>query len=383
MLHDIICPLCMKRFPANNVVFRHSDAGLRAAGRDLQAYRVPDIYRKAYYARHAIPVADAMELKTVDPAYFPEEEKFYSDGLLTSLRCAEGYTMSDQVCPFCHGKLYAGAGSMPMQQMAIIGGSNSGKTTFEAAMIYQLTRSGIGCINNTLNGKGGIDSAVENNIRILRKGSQEKLEKLQQGAVSEWSATENYHGPYIFQITPGQGSDSFALAFYDLPGEQFRNDIEMVRRRAPYIATAKTCLCLVDLNDITTVTDVIAALSTHFGHGMKENGVNLALVLYKADLLSRAVDGITQVVTPMQIAANAPVDMNLIEYASKQLEQFVVAREGHLKGAYASICALLGAENVRLFIAQAFDENGDFDPRGCEVPLLWSLARQGIYPHTH
>ncbi len=381
MLYDIICPLCMKRYPANNVVFRHSDAGLRAAGRDLKEYRVPDVYRQAYNANHAIPVSNAVDLKVVDPAYFPEEDKAYTDGLLTALRCGEGYSMSERICPFCHNKLYAGAGSMPMQQMAIIGGSNSGKTTFEAAMIYQLTNSGIGCINNTLNDKGGIDASVENNINILLRGSQQRLEKLQQGGVPEWSATENYHGPYIFQISPGQGSVPFALAFYDLPGEQFKNNITMVQRRAPYIATAKTCLCLVDLNDISTVTDVIAALSSHFGQEMKANGVNLALVLYKADLLSQAVDGITKVVTPMRIGTGMPVDMNQIEFASKQLERFVVKKEGRLMGAYNAICSLLGAENVRLFIAQSFDENGNFDPRGCEVPLLWSLARQGIYPH--
>ena len=75
----------MKRYPANNVVFRHSDAGLRAAGRDLKEYRVPDVYRQAYNANHAIPVSNAVDLKVVDPAYFPEEDKAYTDGLLTAL----------------------------------------------------------------------------------------------------------------------------------------------------------------------------------------------------------------------------------------------------------------------------------------------------------
>ena len=205
----------MKRYPANNVVFRHSDAGLRAAGRDLKEYRVPDVYRQAYNANHAIPVTNAVDLKVVDPAYFPEEDKAYTDGLLTALRCGEGYSMSERICPFCHNKLYAGAGSMPMQQMAIIGGSNSGKTTFEAAMIYQLTNSGIGCINNTLNDKGGIDASVENNINILLRGSQQRLEKLQQGGVPEWSATENYLRAFNEMYNAGTLDPNFYLTTDD------------------------------------------------------------------------------------------------------------------------------------------------------------------------
>ena len=69
-----------------------------------------------------------------------------------------------------------------------------------------------------------------------------------------------------------------------------------------------------------------------------------------------------------------------IEIASKKLENFVISRDGRLQGAYSAICAMLGEKNVRLFMAQAFNDDGDFDPCGCEVPLLWSLARQGLYP---
>lgn len=380
MLFDIVCPFCMARFAANNVVFRHNERDLRAAGRPVEEYRCADPYRKAYFARHGLPAGGAQDNRVVDPGYLPEECKTYSEGLLIRLRCAEGYQMEERLCPFCHSRLYASAGRLPMQQMAIIGATNSGKTTFEAAMIHQMTRSGMGCINNTLDETGRLDNVVQENVQLLLKRSGQRLGKLNQPDAGEWGATENYHGPYIFSVAPGGGAAAFSLAFYDLPGEHFRNNINLIKLRAPYIASAKTCLCLIDLNNIASVTAVIGALNTNFGDEMKRNGVNLALVLYKADLLYEAVNDIREVVQPLTVAAGAPLDMTQIEVASKKLENFVIKKDDILRGAYHAICSLLGEDNVRLFMAQAFDEEGGFAPRGCEVPLLWSLARQGLYP---
>lgn len=390
MLFDIVCPLCMKRYPANSVVFRHNAVNLDATGNDLARYRGEDRYLQAYYTTHGIAKGSAIRMKVVDPAYFPEQDKVYSDGLLVGLRNRNGYQMEDRVCPYCHNKLYTSAGRMPMQQMAIVGASHSGKTTFEAAMIYQLRRDGIGCINNTLNEQGQIDDVVERNIEILMRGDPDRIangtmdgrpvERVR--ASSGWSATENYHGPYIFSLTPGAEAQPLALAFYDLPGEHFRTNIQMISQKAPYIATARTCLCLVDLADIGTVSDVITALSSNFGTKMKQNDVNLALVLYKADQLEQAVEGIAKAMTPLTFQPHQPIDMHRIDASSEQLLKFVASRDYRLEGTYNAISDMLGRENVRLFMAQSFDEFGNFAPRGCDLPLLWSFARQGLYPQT-
>ena len=380
MLYDIICPMCMQRYPANNVVFRHSETELKAMGRDPRAYLTSDVYRQAYYASHAIPAAQTTGFKVVDPAYFHEQDKEYHDGLLTGVRCGAGYLMRERVCPYCHNSLYAGAGRMPLQQMSIIGGTQAGKTTFEAAMIYQLMQLGIGCTNNTLNEAGGVDKVVENNIQILLKDSSGELGKLQQGATPEWGSTTDYHGPYIYQIATGF-SDPFALAFYDLPGEDFRLNIGRVKNRAPYIGIAQTCLCLIDLANIDTIADVISALNVHFAEEMKNHRVNFALVLYKADRLYKETE-VKKVIEPITLGAKSPVDMAQIDFGSMQLEKFVLTTNVRLQGAYNSICAMLGEENVRLFVARSFDDGGAFSPSGCEVPLLWSLAKQGLYPKS-
>ena len=86
--------------------------------------------------------------------------------------------------------------------------------------------------------------------------------------------------------------------------------------------------------------------------------------------------------TPLTFQPHQPIDMRRIDASSEQLLKFVASRDYRLEGTYNAISDMLGRENVRLFMAQSFDEFGNFAPRGCDLPLLWSFARQGLYPQT-
>ena len=399
MLYDIICPLCTRRFAANDVVFRHSAAGVNSVNADVADYRGTDYYMQAFNTRTGIK-QNAVRMRAVDPAYFREQDKIYSNDLLVGLHSELGYRIDERICPYCHNKLFAGAGRLPMQLMSIIGSTHAGKTTFEAAMIYQLGRDGIGCTNNTLDEFGNRDDVVEQNIRILMRGDPERRRDVAQEETiralswgqaapqapgqnnkDNWHATEQYNGPYIFSLSPGQGATAVNLAFYDLPGEHFRTQVEMIRRRAPYIATAKTCICMLDLTNLEASEYVVSTLhSSGFGEEMRANQVNMALVLYTADQLNQYIEGLTRVVSPTVVKPGAPIDLTKIEADSAQLLRFVVPRNPKLQSLYNAISEMLGDQNVRLFTAQAYDEAGNFAPRGCDIPLLWSFARQGLYP---
>ena len=85
MLYDIICPLCTRRFAANDVVFRHSAAGVNSVNADVADYRGTDYYMQAFNTRTGIK-QNAVRMRAVDPAYFREQDKIYSNDLLVGLR---------------------------------------------------------------------------------------------------------------------------------------------------------------------------------------------------------------------------------------------------------------------------------------------------------
>lgn len=383
MIYDIVCPLCMKRYPANNVLFRHNVVNLAANGRTVEDYREIDPYLQAYSQTHGIDRRQPARPKVVDPAYVPEQERRYSpEGLLTGVRSGAGYILEERVCPYCHNKLYANAGRMPMQQMSIIGYTHSGKTTFEAAMVYQLTKDGIGCINNTLNEYGQVDEVVAQNIRILMNGDPARPESQQVVSSESWNATQGYHGPYIFALAQGAEIPPVSLAFYDLPGEHFRSNPGMIEKNAQYIGTAQTCLVLIDLENISGASFVIDSVLRMFGEPMKQNQVNVALVLYKVDQIGMAVNGAYHIPAPLDLRGHKPLDLVHVDADSDAILKFIVSKDYNLQGAYNKISSAFGSENVRFFTAQAFDSSGRFMPRGCDIPLLWSFAKQGLYPHT-
>lgn len=383
MIYDIVCPLCMERYPANNVLFRHNVLNLTANGQDMEAFRAVDPYLQAYNTKHGIEKRQPPRPKVVDPAYVPEQDRRYSpEGLLTGVHSAAGYVLEDRICPYCHNKLYTNAGRMPMQQMSIIGYTRSGKTTFEAAMIFQLTKDGIGCINNTLNEYGQVDEVVKQNIEILMHGDPARPETQQVSSSESWTATQGYHGPYIFALAQGADVPPVSLAFYDLPGEHFRAAPDMVARNASYIGTAQTCLVLIDLENISSISFVMNSVLTKFGAKMKQNNVNVALVLYKVDQIGASINGLNTVPAPLDLRGHKPIDLKRVDADSDAILKFIVSKDYNLQGAYNSVSSELGKDNVRFFTAQAFDSSGRFMPRGCDVPLLWSFARQGLYPHT-
>lgn len=395
-MYEILCPQCMKRYRANNVVFRHNIQKLKGLVGNVAPYFCNDPYRTAFRAsRDDISGSGQaeetrgtfledessrafMDAKTVDPAYLDEQNKVYQDGLLVGVRSA-GYQLDQRCCPFCHNNLYTNAGRMPLQQLSIIGYTTAGKTTFEAAMMYQLIQDGLGCVNNTLDSDGLLNDEVQRNIEVLKKGDPANPNTVRMSSAVSWKGTEQYHGPYIYALYP-EGQAPTSIAFYDMPGEAFQKEPGRVRKRAAYIGTAQTCFLLVDLKNIDSVTIVINAVMNQFGEEMRANGVNVAVVLYKMDQMSQAIRDTNHVPEPLNLSNGKPVNLSLVDANSEAIRHFAVETNPNLNSAYRALAGLLGEDHIRFFTAQTFDGDGTFHPRGCDVPLLWSFARQGLYP---
>lgn len=372
MLYDIICPKCGQRYGPNSVVFRHNRDSLNALGFGQDYYLDQDWYISYFNGTHENKEEDRNLMKVVDPAFVAESNCHYQDGLLVGVRSSAGYELSERLCPFCHCALHRSAGRLPLQQMAIIGYTNAGKSTYEAALLRQFHDNGIGLVTETLDKKGRIDNTLMENLHYL------------EGSVlgdAPLGNTGNFNGPYIYQFAHSSLAQPFALAFYDLPGEAFRNRPLDVVSNAPYIGTAQTCLMLLDLKDLPNIHFVFDTLLTYFQQQLITNRANIALVLYKADQLHEVIAS-NRLPPMMNVRAGKPVDFNEVDIKSQQILKFIVYQNPDLQAAYHTITGALGNDNVRFFLAQAYDSEGKFNPSGCDVPLLWSLARQGVYPHT-
>ena len=63
----------------------------------------------------------------------------------------------------------------------------------------------------------------------------------------------------------------------------------------------------------------------------------------------------------------------------KQICQYVVANNERLCQLERAVLGVVEPDQVRWFIASALQQE-KFQPYNCDEPLLWSLARLGLYP---
>ena len=65
----------------------------------------------------------------------------------------------------------------------------------------------------------------------------------------------------------------------------------------------------------------------------------------------------------------------------KQICQYVVANNDRLCQLEKAVLGVVEPERVRWFVASALQQD-KFQPYNCDEPLLWSLARMGLYPRV-
>lgn len=368
--YDIICPKCFQRFGPNNVVFRRVD---RAEGEELMV----DPYVYHYEFQRGNPGYALRSYGYVDPAQLSPSKRVYRDRLLTGVvddnaGAMSGVTLTQRLCPFCHAPLHESAGRQPTHVVSVTGFTGAGKTTYEAALLYQLLRGPMGLIN------GNGDCALERNIK-----------KLQEGAGRDWDTTDTYLGPYVYDCTspladPNQKKGHrkrFSLVFYDLPGEKF-SDYSEIDRNGRHIVHSDTCIFLVDLQNPGPAIQVFHNIATNFITGKQKLELNLALLLYKSDQmgeLRECIFNFSGLLGARDYSSGQSVDEEAIRNTDNQIREYLIKNDPRLAQLQNAVLGVVDPEQARWFVASALQQ-GQFQPYNCDEPLLWSLARRGLYP---
>lgn len=370
-LHEIFCPYCMRKYPANNVVFRRpilrDGTGENIDKRDY----AEDPYIEKYNAQFSEKMPTNLP-KTVDPAYVPFEDdyrEYNNAGMLIALKDIDGDNsmLTARICPYCHNYINSLSGTEKHHIISVVGFMGSGKTTYESALIYALRQDHFGCINAS---ECRNANALEDGIDALLRGE-------------EVNSTQAKEGPFHYQITFGNSAaTNFLMSMVDLPGEKFSesNALKTVGRAIP---ASDTCVFLVDLENSSKACSVLGSLITNYRNKLTAGNVNIAVVLYKADKLLKMFPDVPEFLTFRQerdYTGCAPVNLERIEKNSNEILKYVVRHDAMLDSLNTSLHSNnIPDENIRWFAAFS-TQKGKLAPNNVEEPLLWSLARKGMYP---
>ncbi|MEI6131420.1 MAG: GTPase domain-containing protein [Bacillota bacterium] len=360
-----MCPYCFKIIWKNNVVFRKKDGE-----------KVTDEYIKAYEKNKGNEDFSRNDYKYVDPAFFPEHEKKYSDSnLLLSIRDKTGNELDDRLCPYCHSEFHTGFGERETFPFSVIGNTNAGKTTYLSAISKQVKNS----IFLNLIHVGG-EKTIERYGEVLDKTEFKDLSDNSKSTVA-------FLGPYIYDAitnipvtkkTPKKKDAT--LVFYDLPGESFKNP-EDISKNASYISHSSGWIFLIDPTmDHKNAVSVFDSIYNSFIASGNRHKTNIALVINKGDLLTDI--GNDEYFTAMQQRTyfeKEPLDLQLVKKNSDEIRRVIVNKSGDLRALEANVSKFFGEKNFSWFITSCFNQDG-FKPINCEEPFYWLLSKIGLYP---
>lgn len=372
------CPWCLRELQANNVVFR-----VPAIDHNAQSMR-PDAYLRNY----KVSTGDAFALDStavyteiVDPAFLhPGDTLLYAGSYLKGVRVVrEGleFDLEVRLCPHCHNPLHKNAGLYDEKIVAVVGTRNAGKSTFLASMLYQLRADEVAMHNVACRADGNLNRTIDEYLEILTGGD----------------VVDSTHGkmePITYQAEQlDQDKEPVFLTFQDIPGEDFASEEETkIRQTSSFIARAGLCIFLLDLENLNAAKQVADNLWHNYSEELKSNGVYMAMVLYKGDLLKRVFPDLkdsvdfspsksndnSKAVSLKDIYTNSDAIYNEVVKAKQSLQQIENVFRRHKFG-----------KRMRWFMANGMQQSCkgpglEFAPHGCDQPILWWLGENGQYP---
>lgn len=362
---DIFCPYCMKKYRPNNVVFRKS-TGEKTVDPYLQYYFTN--FRDEEWLTKTYPV--------IDPAFLDADALSFDEyGILRTVEhYSEPAPLRQRLCPYCHNPHHIKAGMITPFIASVIGLVSSGKTTFEAALIDSLRQDHFGALNFSFRSSGEKLETIEDNIG-----------KLKANDMSSWFETKKMDGPYSYLLDfPDEKIASTMLTMVDLPGEYFQDPEErnMLITCGRAISHSGVCIFLVDLNQMDKCSTVLANIMDAYGPELIRGEIDFAVVLYKADKLEHYFPNKPRFMgigVEREYAGGKPVNFERLQENSRQIETFIVKKNGALDGLNKSLMGNIHNDHLLWFAAYSI-KNGQYRTNSIEEPLLWSMAKHGLYP---
>lgn len=230
---SITCPFCFSSFSAQEMLFRC--VALNCSG------RAPDSVYATVRGFAPTPMGKVL----------PGAQRSFGVPRVAECDTCNGETRT-RICPKCHFELSHDVGQIDQRIIAIIGGSNTGKSHYIAALITRLQHE-VGAnfhFSVSMLGDGTRDRWLNDFYRPLFE-NKTVLQPTLRGSVD--SRVKN---PLIFRLTLSQGNHIRALnlSFFDTAGEDMAFlAVDTLSIEARYITQADGIIVLLDPLQIDSV----------------------------------------------------------------------------------------------------------------------------------
>ncbi len=371
------CPHCFRAFRGNNVVFR-CDSGERKT----------DPYLKSYHRENGNPAFERADYGFVDPANLqPHQLEIGERGFIigvtnpdTSIRTP----LSKKLCPYCHNELPRRFGECETKYIAVVGVSNSGKTTYLAATNDSLSKKNWNW--------GSVDSEKS---RLL----DQITDMYAMNDPDAQVATKETQGPYYYYFIPPTAEGATAvpqhLVFFDAPGEFYVSADKINRSLATFLSQADGIIFIVNAAEELEKSAAGSRVNVNsILQAFQESGIltdkKIAIVFNKLDKIKSRL-GLKSIDEFIPPATGDDIDPNKIKTQSDTIRALMLGNGAQVQNptqillsSYMTKIEKVFGNNCKLFATRLLleDDKGNFTfmSQGAETPLLWLLSECGAFP---
>ncbi|OCA88073.1 hypothetical protein A8F94_09650 [Bacillus sp. FJAT-27225] len=294
--YDIVCPYCFSKFHPEKVVFRAAHHRTDDEAYMLQEDELLSDYREKFQ----LDRTGDMEA-VINPATIPQENKIYTDNVLTGISDKYSVVTRKRLCPNCHNNLPSTAGKFPSNIVSFVGATSVGKSVYLASLIHTIQ-------NTTARNFNAACIPLDNKISERFRNNYE-LPLFEEGELLTSTRSTQRQEPLIFQFKFKDDTKApLTLVFFDVAGEAM-TDTDYMELHAAHIKNSAGILFLVDPMQIRSIRsrllfkmgenpgevvaqgadprDVAISLYENFisHEDNGKTGIPTAVVLTKSDLL--------------------------------------------------------------------------------------------------
>lgn len=237
----IICPFCFEAFSPQDIQFRCLNPSCTKQEQDQK-----------YADMRNLPVAPMGHVISV-------KKRAFGGGVPHTVDCDVCKRQSrTRLCPGCHFELSHDVGQIDQRVIAIIGGSNTGKSHYIAALIHHLQHK--------------VGENFQFSVSMVGDGTRERWNRdfytplFQKGSVltgtQRSTSDATVKNPLMFRLTLKQGGHIRALniSFFDTAGEDMSKlKVDELTTEARYICNADGLIVLLDPLQIESVRQRLLA----------------------------------------------------------------------------------------------------------------------------